>query len=322
MKNRLLVCLTLIGLAAGFACAQSVTLEHKYGTTTIPAPPERVVTVGLMEQDTVLALGVAPVGTTEWFGKQPGALWPWAQEKLGDAPLPTVLDGTAIDYERILALEPDLILALYSNLSRADYDLLSEIAPTVAPPEGVRDYGIGWEQMTQIVGEVLGKSTEAQALIGDIEARFAEVRAQYPAFVGASAVVATPYEGVFVYGAEDPRGYLLSDLGFSLPENLAEVVGDAFGGNLSTERFDLLDTDVLIWLDAEPGEGIIANPLYAQFPVHTEGREVFVGSSNEPFGAATSFVTVLSLPYLLDGLVPQLAAAIDGDPETAPATTE
>ncbi len=320
MKKCLLVFLMFVFLT-GFACAQSVTVKHKYGSTMVPAPPERVVTVGLMEQDTVLALGVVPVGTTEWFGEQPGALWPWAQERLGDAPLPTVLDGTAIDYERILALQPDLILALYSNLSQADYDLLSEIAPTVAPPAGVRDYGIGWEQMTQIVGEVLSKATEAEALIGDIKARFAEVREQYPAFVGASAVVATPYEGVFVYGAEDPRGYLLSDLGFSLPENLAEVVGDAFGGNLSMERLDLLDTDVLIWLDAKPGEGIIANPLYGQFPVHTEGREVFVGSSNDPFGAATSFVTVLSLPYLLDGLVPQLAAAIDGDPETVPAAT-
>jgi iron complex transport system substrate-binding protein len=32
---------------------------------------------------------------------------------------------------------------------------------------------------------------------------------------------------------------------------------------------------------------------------------------------APSFVTVLSLPYLLDQLVPRLAAAVDGDPSTA-----
>lgn len=308
---------TLLALLLGVAGAQPFTIEHKYGTTTIPETPERVVTVGLMEQDTVIALGIVPVGTTEWYGEQPGALWPWAREAIGDAPLPTVLDGSAIDYERILNLQPDLIVALYTNITKEDYDLLTEIAPTVAPPAGVRDYGISWQQQTQIVGDALGKSAEAESLIADLEAQFEQVRADNPAFVGASGLVATPYEGVFVYGAEDPRGYLLRDLGFTLPEGLEEVVGGEFGGNLSMERLDLLDTDVLVWLDAVPGEGIIANPLYAQLPVHTEGREVFMGSSNEPFGAATSFITVLSLPYLLDELVPRLAAAVDGDPETA-----
>ena len=38
-------------------------------------------------------------------------------------------------------------------------------------------------------------------------------------------------------------------------------------------------------------------------------------------GGATSFVTALSLPFLLDGLVPMLAAAIDGDPATAVPTS-
>jgi len=50
--------------------------------------------------------------------------------------------------------------------------------------------------------------------------------------------------------------------------------------------------------------------------VHTEGREVFIDSYGTTLGGATSFVTVLSLPYLLDELVPRLAAAVDGDPAT------
>ena len=40
-------------------------------------------------------------------------------------------------------------------------------------------------------------------------------------------------------------------------------------------------------------------------------------SYTSALGGATSFVSVLSLPYLLDGLVPQLATALDGDPATA-----
>ena len=57
--------------------------------------------------------------------------------------------------------------------------------------------------------------------------------------------------------------------------------------------------------------------------MHQEGREVFVDSFNSTLGGATSFVTVLSLPYLLDGLTPMLAAAIDGDSATTvPAAEE
>ena len=60
-------------------------VEHKFGTTTVPSKPERIVVVGLTEQDTVLALGDKPIATTEWYGEQPHAVWPWAREALGDA---------------------------------------------------------------------------------------------------------------------------------------------------------------------------------------------------------------------------------------------
>lgn len=62
-----------------------VTVTHKYGDTVIPAEPQRVVVVGFTEQDILLALGVTPVATTEWYGDQPYAVWPWATPKLGDA---------------------------------------------------------------------------------------------------------------------------------------------------------------------------------------------------------------------------------------------
>ncbi len=86
-----------------------VTINHKYGSTEINKVPERVVAVGLTEQDTLLALGVTPVATREWFGEQPGALWPWARTAAGTAPVPDVL-AYELNYEKIAALRPDLIL--------------------------------------------------------------------------------------------------------------------------------------------------------------------------------------------------------------------
>jgi iron complex transport system substrate-binding protein len=298
-----------------------LTIDHKYGKTEIASRPERIVTVGLTDHDALLALGVVPVGTTEWFGKHPSAVWPWAQDKLAGAKPELVGDGSTIGFEKIAALKPDLILALYAGLTEDDYKTLSKIAPTVAQPGGYVDYGIPWQQLTRTVGQVVGKAQQADQLVADVEARFAQVRAEHPEFVGASAVVATPYQGIWVYGPEDVRGRFLTTLGFELPPGLVEITGKEFGGNLSMERADLLDVDAIIWLDPKDAQGPLGGPLYSSLKVHTEGREVFLDSFNDPLGGATSFVSVLSLPFLLDGLVPRLAAAVDGDPATEVPTT-
>src|SRR5262245_38105575 len=57
--------------ATAAPAAFPVTSEHKFGATTITAKPERVVAVGLVEQDALLALGVVPVATREWYGARP-----------------------------------------------------------------------------------------------------------------------------------------------------------------------------------------------------------------------------------------------------------
>ncbi|MBX3015563.1 MAG: ABC transporter substrate-binding protein [Caldilineaceae bacterium] len=289
-----------------------VTIEHKYGSTTITAKPERVVTVGLIDHDALLALGIVPVGTSEWFGGYPGSIWPWAQDELdalGGA-LPEAVGGESINIEKIASLQPDLILALYSGVKQEEYDLLSQIAPTVAQPSDYVDYGIPWQDLTLTVGAAVGQAAEAAALVAEVEALFTQVQTEHPEFTGATSIVATPWQGIWVYGEQDVRGRFLTMLGFQLPAGLQEVTGTEFGGTLSMERADLLDVDVIIWLDPETAEGELGGPVYQNLPVHTEGREVFLDSYNDPLGGATSFVSVLSLPFLLDGLVPQLADAM------------
>jgi iron complex transport system substrate-binding protein len=303
--------------AAAIGSAYPVTLEHKFGETVIEEFPERVVVVGLTEQDALLALGVAPVGVTDWFGDHEYAVWPWAQDLLGDAQ-PEVLNITeGIQIERVAALDPDVIIGLYSGITDAEYEQLSQIAPTVAQPGEYVDYGIPWQEQTLAVGQIVGKADEAAALIADVEAQFAAAREANPEFEGASGIVATPYEGIYVYGPEDVRGRFMSALGFVMPEELAALAGDEFGFNVSLEQYDLLNTDVLVWLDVEDAREAFGGDLYETMTVHQEGREVFLDSESEDaLGGATSFVTVLSLPYLLEGIVPMFAAAIDGDPAT------
>ncbi|MFG2954902.1 iron-siderophore ABC transporter substrate-binding protein [Streptomyces sp. NPDC048291] len=308
------------GAEGSSADAFPVTIAHKFGSTTIKSAPERIVTVGLTDQDAVLALGKVPVGTTEWLGGYKGAIGPWAQDKLGSSPAPTVLKdtGTGPQVEKIAALKPDLILAVYSGLTKTQYESLSKFAPVVAQPKQYNDYGVPWQQQTEEIGQALGKADEAKTLVSGVEAKFAAAKKANPAFSGATAVMATPYQGVFVYGSEDPRSRLLSDLGFSLPKDLDKVIGDQFGAQISKERYDLLDQDVAVWIAPDTTTSVTklhSDPVYGDLNVVKQGREVYIKETSD-YGNAVSLSTVLSIPYVLDRLVPQLAAAVDGKAST------
>jgi iron-siderophore transport system substrate-binding protein len=307
------------GAGSGSAAAgYPVEIQHTYGTTTIGSAPERVVTVGLTDQDAVLALGVVPVGITRWFDTHGNGVGAWAEDLLGDA-TPELLDGDAVNAEAIAALRPDLILALYSALTPQEYETLSQIAPVVAQPGEYVDYGIPWDEQTITIGRALGQQDEAEALVADVQSRIAAARDAHPQFAGATAAVASPYQGVVsIFAPQDPRGRLLADLGFAPVEGVEGLAGDQFAAEISEEQIDLLDVDALVWIlndvDADLAE-LHRQPVYGGLDVVAQGREVGV-SNFEPLGEATSFHSVLSLPFLLDGLVPMLAEAVDGDPAT------
>lgn len=301
------------------ADAFPVSVEHKYGTATITKEPKRIVVVGLVEQDALLSLGIVPVATTEWFGGHKGAIWPWAQDELGDQTPPTVLtNNDGLQLEKIAAQKPDLILGVYSGLTKEDYDKLSKFAPVVAQPKGGIDYGVSWQQLTTMVGTAVGRRADAEKVITAVEDTIATAKAAHPELAGKTGLMATMWEGYYVYGTQDPRGRFLADLGFTLPAGLDAVTGKEFGASISRERTDLLDVDAMVWLVSDTtvdAKKIQADPLYAKLGVTAEGRDLYL-DDEAGLGGATSFISVLSLPYLIDELVPKLAAAADGDPGT------
>jgi iron complex transport system substrate-binding protein len=297
------------------------SVRDKYGTTTLKQAPERVVVVGYREQDALLALGVAPVATTEWYGKDPGALEPWARAELHGAPLPTVLPSSdSIDIERVAAQRPDLIVGIDTAMTRKQYDALSHIAPTIAPPADTIDYGTSWQQHLQMIGDVLGKRPEARRLQAQVEGQIRKAAAEHPGWRGKEAVNATTdSDGYYVYGPKTANSRLLAQLGFAFPPKLSSLGGpNDFGGSLSAERADLLDIDLILWdyHAAADRRAIAAKPLYSQLAVHRDGHEVFEQESS-PLYDALSKTSVLSVPVALKLLAPRFDAALDGDPSTS-----
>lgn len=281
-----------------------VTVEHKLGSTTIESEPTRVVTVGWNDQDYVLALGVVPVGTRDWFEDYP--TYPWVQETLGDQELPTLF-ADEIDFEAIAAKDPDLILAIYEEIDQETYDKLTKIAPTVVQPDEYPAWETPWDAQTLLTGKALGKATEAQALVDEVNNTIAEAKQNHPEFEGKVLVVdyGPSTGGHYLIPEGDPRRALFDALGFAAQSESAEV---------SEERLDLLDRDVL-FVNGATKEQMLASPVFAGLDVVKEDRTLYT-SFDTPLSGALSYSGPDALLYALDILVPQLANAADNDPAT------
>lgn len=296
-----------------------VTIQHKFGSTELTKAPKRVVAVGLTEQDALLALGTDPVAVTEWFGDAKGYIFPWAEEALGDGARPQILTTTdGLQLEKIVSFKPDLIIGQYAGVTKDEYTKLSAVAPTVVQPKEYTDYGVPWQVGTENIGKALGRPAAAKALIDKTEATIADYAAKNPAFKGKKAIVLTPYDGIFFYGPEDPRSRILTELGFTFPtESIKGINNSEFGTSVSPEQFSRFkDADVIVWLATEKQVNEGTGGLWAKSDAAKEGRGVFISEGEGDYYVGHSFVTPLSIPYVLERYVPQLAAAVDGDPAT------
>ncbi len=289
-----------------------VTIEHKYGQTTVAEKPRRIVSLSFIGHDFLLALQEPPHALRKWFGSHPYGIWPWAEEALGDAQ-PIVMQGE-IDIERIALMEPDLIVGQWSGMSEREYRLLARIAPTISPQPGVGDYGTSWQDMLRVLGLATGKQQLAQQITSRIEARFTSIRAAHPDWQGASSVMVWAGR-TGAYTERDIRGQFLKALGFKVPEAVnSRGTLNNFYVLIPAEETDAIDVDALIWLDAGGSISRLARlPLRPTMRVYSEGREIY---SDMQLSSALSHSSPLSLDYALDRLVPMLEAAMDGDPAT------
>lgn len=307
-------------MTASVEAAFPVTIEHKFGETEIAAEPKRVFSLGFQEHDTIFALGVEPVAVRYWYGDEDDVIFPWAEEA-ADGAEPEILNMPSgeLDLEKIAALRPDVILGVYSGITEEEYAMLSRIAPTIAQSEEYVDYGVPWQEATATIGAALGRSERAEELVAEVEGRFEAVPEAHPEWAGVSLALATYRpDGFGVFASQDLRARFFSSLGFELPARFDELAGDQFYTTLSFEQAELLDQDVLVWDQVNFTKGgratIERDPLLRRLDATREGRVVFIGELEDAF----AWNSVLSLPVALEGLVPMLERATDGDPATVP----
>lgn len=223
------------------------TVSTKFGDVEVKEQPTKIVALGWGDAETAMALGVQPVAASDWLGFGDDGLGPWVDTGYDQAP--EVISTSEPEYEKIAALEPDLILDVKSSGDQERYDKLSEIAPTVGVPDAAADsYLTGPDDQVSMIAQALGRSAEGDRILRDRQDRADRIKVDHPEWNGKtlSAVGASKTWGVFLPGSVrlDP----LMQLGFRLNDDIAssEAGENGFSVSLTDETLSRADADIVL----------------------------------------------------------------------------
>jgi iron complex transport system substrate-binding protein len=307
---------------AGSTTAESafpVTVTHRFGSTTIPASPQRIVALGQTDCDPLIALGITPIAIGSFVDDWYEPVHPWNED--GFPSPPEQLNFFEVEFEKIAALQPDLITMVSGGIDKKTYETLSKIAPVVGPPEGFQDSAVPYGPHTVLIGQSVGLEEEARQVVADVDAQYAAAREAHTEWADLSAVHAECYTGAFqVLGVNAPRTTFLTALGFTLSPELADITGDLYSKELSAERLDLVgDLDLVVWL-TDPGAmaDLKGNPVVSRLPAVKDGRCIWTTyAATDQLMWSMDWNTVLSAGYALQEGVPLIEAALHGQSPTS-----
>ncbi len=207
----------------------------------------------------------------------------------------------APNLEKVLSLHPDLII-VPNFLESNDVEELSKIAPTV-----VVDYSSGTFDHLRALGEIIGKSEQAEAWIKAYTAKAAEKRSQLQSVIApgetASAFVLYQDKQLYLYGPKRLGPTMYDALGFTIPPKVEALFKDDPGAlwkAISLETFPEYAGD-RIFLVSESGdeaakkelEEVKNGTIWKNIPAVKNGKAYIVGDR-------WAFNDPLTLDWLLD----------------------
>jgi ferric citrate transport system substrate-binding protein len=195
---------TALGLAQG-----GIGIKHETGTFTSPTPSKRVVVLEYSFLDSLIAVGVPPVGAA--IGTQAGDRGAPPYLKTMLAGIVEVGSRAAPNLEVMLRLKPDVIVA-DAFVHKALENNLKAIAPTIMFNSRRGSYDDLQSQSLEL-GRLVGKEALARTLLEEQNRLLQKAKAfanpKAPSFV---AAVATP-ASLTLHSTESFIGSLLERLG-------------------------------------------------------------------------------------------------------------
>ncbi len=295
--------------AASTGEAFPATVSTKFGDVTVSAKPTRVVALGWGDAETALALGVQPVGASDWLNFGGEGVGPWAKGMYTTAP--EIIGTLEPSFEKIASLKPDLILDVKSSGDQARYDRLKTIAPTIGVPTGGDSYLTSQEQQVTMIATALGEKAKGEALLKEVSDAFAAAASAHPDWKGKTMTAATKTAdgwGAYIDGSE--RVTFMQNLGFTQNPKIAAMKPDAtgFSVSLSPEKLDDIDADVIvafpIFIETSKLTGDAA---WKAVPAVKAGHAVVIDGD---LAQAYSLGTTIATKYAIENLVPKLESAL------------
>lgn len=256
---------------ASVQAAYPLTLTDDAGrTVTIEAEPARVVSLAPSNTEIVCALEACDllVGVPEFRDGHP----PDVLEAIAD--LPVVVTFGPIDRERVIATDPDLVLAAGNELTPSDdIAALADLGLDVLVlyPETLAEVAAD----VTLVGAALGRADAAASVVADMEGRIAAVselvagRERPRTFYEVSV-----FEGSIYTAGDDSFLASLIDAAGGEP-----VLGDALSTTISLEALVAADPELILLGDASydptiTAESVAQRPGWGEMAAVRDGRVV------------------------------------------------
>lgn len=236
-------------------------------TVTIPANPQRIIASYL--EDPLLTLGVKPVA--QWSVANGSGVQDYLKDKLNG--IPTI--PSELPFEAVTGFNPDLmIIGSSSSASGEKYNQYAKIAPTFVLGDEINN---DWRQALLKIGEVLGKTKEAQQALNDYDLKAKDAKEKLQKANGtqsAAAIWATP-KALYVVSENLSSGAVLyKDLGFQVPSVVKEISssGTANWRPISMERLATLDADHIFVIRQSGEDQLLDDPVWKSIPAVKNGH--------------------------------------------------
>lgn len=252
------------------AVEESRTITHAMGETVVKGTPAKIVVLTTQGTETLLALGIKPVGAVQsWIGD------PWYDHiKDQMEGIEVIGDETQPNLELIANLQPDLILGTKVR-QEAIYDQLNAIAPTVL----TENLGDSMIENFELYAKALNVEEKGQQVLADYNKLIEEASARLGDKTKLEVSLARFQAGkARTYYKQNFAGVVLDQLGFARTEAQNK---EEFAEEITKEQISVLDGDVLFYFASDrSGETTasdtakewLADPIAQNMKVNKNGQ--------------------------------------------------